>query len=181
MNASLESLLTDVAAARVRYVDFVRQLTEEQAHYKPAPAVWSAVEITEHLFWAEHGGIWGMWRALQAYRAGKPVWTEEHSNRGRSIEEIINLTWQPKEQVPATAAPRMGGTLAFWCASLLSLQQLLEAFCQAVANEDLEAIINPHPISGPLDIRQRLEFLRFHIDRHRGQAATLLSQSNAIP
>jgi hypothetical protein len=172
-NTSVELLLADVAAARIRYVDFVQQLTEQQAQYKPEPAVWSAVEITEHLFWAEHGGIWGMWRALQAYRDGKPVWTGEHSNQGRSIEEIINLTWQPKEQVPATAAPRMGGTLAFWCASLLSLQQPLEAFGQAVANETLEAIIHPHPISGPLDIRQRFAFLRFHINRHREQAGRL--------
>ena len=26
-----------------------------------------------------------------------------------------------------------------------------------------------YPISGPLDVRQRLEFLRFHLDRHRAQ------------
>lgn len=180
-NVLLDPLLADVAAARVRYINFVQQLTEEQAQYKPAPDVWSAVEITEHLFWAEHGGVWGMWRALQAYRDGKPVWTGEHNNRGRSIEEIIDHTWQPKEQVPASAAPRMGGTLAFWCASLLSLQQPLEAFGQAVANEELEAIIHPHLISGPLDIRQRFAFLRFHIDRHRGQVGALLSQINAIP
>ena len=175
---SLQARLADVAAARTRYVDYVSQLTEQQGHYKPASDVWSAVEITEHLFWAEHGGIWGMWRALQAYRDGTPIWMGEHTNRGRSVEEIVALTWQPKEQVPAIAAPRMGGTLAFWCAALLSLQQPLEAFSEAVAGEDLEAIIHPHPISGPLDIGQRFEFLRFHIDRHRGQVAGLINLFN---
>ncbi|WP_185731553.1 hypothetical protein [Larkinella rosea] len=36
-----------------------------------------------------------------------------------------------------------------------------------------EAIIHPHPISGPLDIHQRFAFLRFHIDRHRNQVTDL--------
>ena len=167
---ALQPLLNDVAIARGRYIELVLRLTDQQAQHKPSPDVWSAVEITEHLFWAEQGGIWGMWRALEAHRNGKPVWTGEHTNRGRSIEAIVDQTWQPKEQVPAIAAPRMGGSLAFWCSSLLNLQHLLKDFSQMVRPEELETVIHPHPISGPLDIRQRFEFLRFHIDRHRRQA-----------
>ncbi|AUD02091.1 DinB family protein [Spirosoma pollinicola] len=174
MHPLLKPLLSDIATARTRYISTVTQLTDQQAQYKPLPEVWSALENTEHLFWAEQGGIWGMWRALEAYRNGAPIWTGELTNRGRSIEEVIEKTWQPNEQVPANAAPRLGGTLAFWCASLASLQSLLEAFSYAVDGEDLEAIIHPHPISGPLDIGQRFEFLRFHIDRHRRQIGALL-------
>lgn len=177
----LNALLADVATARNHYLRLVHPLSEQQAHSKPSPAGWSIVEITEHLYWAEQGGIWGMWRALQACRDGKPVWTGEHTNRGQSIEEIVDRTWQPKEQVPAIAAPRMGGTLAFWGASLLSLQQPLEAFSHAIANDDPEAIIHPHPISGPLDIRQRFAFLRFHIDRHRQQAGLLITNLQNRP
>lgn len=169
MHPALKPLLTEVATARTRYLDLVLGLTDQQAQYKPSPDAWNAVEITEHLFWAEQGGIWGMWRALQSYRSGMPVWTGEHTNRDRSIEEIVHLTWQPKEQVPPIAAPRLSGALAFWCFSLMSLQRMLESFSLALEKEDLEAIIHPHSISGPLDIRQRFEFLRFHIDRHRGQ------------
>jgi hypothetical protein len=29
--------------------------------------------------------------------------------------------------------------------------------------------VYPHFLSGPLDARQRLEFLRFHIERHTAQ------------
>lgn len=169
----LRPLLSDVAAARTRYVEVVGKLTNEQMTYKPSPEVWSPVEITEHLYWAEQGGIWGMWRALQAYRDGTPVWAGEHTNRGKSIELIVAETWQEKEKVPAIAAPRMGGTLPFWAASLTSLQQPLEAFSQDVTADELEVVIHPHPISGPLDIRQRFDFLRFHIDRHRRQVEGL--------
>ncbi len=151
-------------------------MTDEQANWKPADDVWNAVDITEHLFWAEQGGILGMWKVLRAKQEGKPVWEGERIHQGLSIEEIVARTWQPKEKVPAVAAPRLGGPVGFWVVSLAGLQQPLENFCSELVNEDLEAIIHPHPISGPLDIRQRLEFLRFHIDRHRHQVAALRQQ-----
>ncbi len=171
---ALEELLQSVGTARNRYIQYVQQLTEEQAQWKPDPETWSAVENTEHLYWAEHGGIWGMWKILQAKRDGKPpVYAGELIHRGLSIEEIIARTWQPKEKVPPIAAPRMGGSVAFWLAALESLQQPLTKLNQELADEDFEAIIHPHPISGPLDIGQRFEFLRFHIDRHRNQVTNL--------
>ena len=34
----------------------------------------------------------------------------------------------------------------------------------------LRVIAHEHPISGELDFHQRLEFLRFHIERHHLQA-----------
>ncbi|MFM7671814.1 MAG: hypothetical protein ACKO6Q_04400 [Bacteroidota bacterium] len=30
-------------------------------------------------------------------------------------------------------------------------------------------IIYPHPLSGPLNVYQRLEFLRYHMERHQRQ------------
>jgi hypothetical protein len=171
--SQLDQLLSEVAAARVRYLNEVGKLTHEQAHWKPSPNVWSAVENTEHLYWAEHGGIWGIWRALVAKQMGTPVWEGELIHRGLPIETIIERTWQPKEQVPAIAAPRMGGPLIFWLSAFASLHQPLTDLAVALANEDLETIIHPHALSGPLDIRQRFEFLRFHIDRHRNQVRAL--------
>ncbi len=173
--AQLDHLLYEVATARMRYIDEVSKLTEEQAHWKPTPEGWSAVDMTEHLYWAEHGGIWGMWKAFQAKQAGTPSWEGERVHQGLPIETIIGRTWQPKEIVPASAAPRMGGPAAFWLSALASLQQLLSHLATALAREDLETIIHPHPLSGPLDIRQRFEFLRFHIDRHRNQVRALLA------
>jgi hypothetical protein len=171
--AQLAQLLHDVATARTRYTDEVAKLTEEQAQWKPSPDVWNAVDITEHLYWAEHGGIWGMWRALLAQRNGKPVWEGELIHKGLPIETIIERTWQEKEKVPAIAAPRMGGPIAFWLSAFASLQQPLSDLAIAFADDELETVIHPHILSGPLDIRQRFEFLRFHIDRHRAQVLAL--------
>lgn len=167
-------LIQQVAEARFRYLQTINQLTENQAQWKPSPEVWSAVENTEHLYMAELSGTSGIWKALYAKRSGVSLWQGDITHKGSSIEDIVNKTWQPKEKVPPIAAPRLGGPIRLWAVLLESLQSPLEVLGQELANEPLEEIIFPHPISGPLDVRQRLEFLRFHIDRHRNQVESLL-------
>lgn len=162
-------LIRDIALARAQYLKVLTPFSESQAQWQPSPEVWNAVAITEHLFWAEQGGLLGMWKTLHAQRVGQRVWEGEAPHSGLPIEAIIDLTWKAKEQVPAVAAPRMGGPLAFWTGALSGLQVQLEHFAQELRDEDLSIMAHPHPISGPLDLRQRLEFLRFHLDRHRGQ------------
>jgi hypothetical protein len=170
-----QKLIQDVSAARTRYLDQIAQVTEEQSRWKPDPEVWNITEITEHLFWAEQGGIFGMWKTLHAIRDGSLVRTYASIHKDLPIEKVIELTWQPKEKVPAVAAPRLGGPLTFWRTSLHSLQAVLEAFGQDLREEELRLQAHPHPISGPLDFQQRIEFLRFHIDRHREQVSQLIT------
>ena len=43
------------------------------------------------------------------------------------------------------------------------------AFGEVMTDDELAKKAHPHPISGPLTFGQRLAFLGFHIDRHRGQ------------
>lgn len=167
-------LIAAVKAARQSYLDSIRPASEAQALWKPSPDVWNLVEITEHLYWAEHGGILGMWKTLHAIRAGEVEGTFEGKHRDLSIQEIVQRTWQPKEQVPAVAAPRMGGTLIFWREALTSLQSVLDQFGSALRPEELRLQAHPHPISGPLDFHQRLEFLAFHLNRHQEQALALM-------
>jgi hypothetical protein len=173
MNNALNNLINEVAISRNRYLAEVNKLTQQQAEWKPSPEVWNVVEITEHLFWAEQGALFGMWKIIEAHKQGKIGWTGEAIHAGLSVEEIIEKTWQEKEIVPAVAAPRLGGTIAFWSASLHSLQGILEKFGEEMNDDSLEIMTHPHPISGAMNVRQRLEFLRFHIDRHRSQLLSL--------
>ena len=49
----IQNLIDAIATARYRYLALTQQFTESEANWKPQPAVWNLVEITEHLFWAE--------------------------------------------------------------------------------------------------------------------------------
>jgi hypothetical protein len=173
MNQALNKLIKEVEISRNRYLAEVNKLTQQQAEWKPSLEVWNVVEITEHLFWAEQGGIFGMWKIIEAHKEGKIGWTGEAIHAGLSVEDIIVKTWKEKEIVPAVAAPRLGGTIAFWSASLRSLQGILEKFGEELNDDSLEIMTHPHPISGAMNVHQRLEFLRFHIDRHLEQVFSL--------
>ena len=167
--SEVRALIAEVAMARQRFLDGMRGLTYEQRTFRPAVGEWNAEEVTEHLVRAEQSGVYKIWQAAEGVQRGTPVWQGEPVHRGLSIEEIIARTWQPKEQAPDVAVPQWHGPLAFWVASLAACQVALEPLADVLAGMALAQIIAPHPISGPLDADQRLQFLRWHLDHHRRQ------------
>jgi hypothetical protein len=171
---TIANLIQEVSRARNEYLLQIDNLSESQALWKPEPEVWNIVEITEHLYWAEQGGVFGMWKTLDAIRSGKIERTYDFHHKDMSIEQIIEITWKTKEEVPGIAAPRFGGTLPFWKASLQSLQIVLDAFGNELQEDELKVQAQAHPISGALNFHQRFEFLRFHIERHSKQVHELL-------
>lgn len=171
----VQKLVMEVAAARSRFIEQIANVSEIQARWKPNPEVWNIIENTEHLYWAEQGGILGMWKTLHSIREEEMIRTFEFDHKGLSIEQVVEKTWQPLEQVPAVVSPQLGGSLSFWKTSLLNMQNVLEAFAQDLQDDELRLQAQHHPISGALDFHQRLEFLRFHIDRHRGQVSQLIT------
>lgn len=170
----MENLFTTISTARSEYLQTAKLFTETQAQNKPNHDIWNAVEITEHLYWAEQGGILSIWKTLMANKKGEAIWEGEKIHKGKAMETIIAETWKEKEEVPAVAAPRLGGPIAYWMAMLGSLEQVLFNLQNIITEEDLTLMTPPHPISGPFDVGQRLEFLAFHINRHKVQLSNLL-------
>ena len=130
--------------------------------------------------WAEYSGVSKIWGAAEGWHHGRPVWIGEHTNRSQSIEQIIERTWKPKEIAPPIATPHIGGPLPFWTESLRGCQTILERLILVLDGADLEAILFPHFLSRPLDAGQRLEFLRFHLDRHQKQIERVM-ESEGFP
>jgi hypothetical protein len=167
--ATVEELTRQVAEARQAFIAQANLFSEHSSKWKASPENWCATEITEHLFWAEQGGLLGMWKSLHGHREGKPVWPGANPHKDLTIEEIVNKTWEEKEIVPPIAAPRIGGPIAFWIISLNDLQNNLNALAKELTDDELQIMTQPHPISGPLNMHQRFEFLRFHLNRHEKQ------------
>ena len=170
---NLTALLQDVAVARQQFIQAASGLTVEQCTFKSSPDVWSIVDNVEHMFWAEMTGINGMWKTLEAIKQNKPIWQGDAIHHGLPIETIIDKTWKEKEQVPEISKPRWGGSVEYWIVALKNCQSLLEELCRAMDGYDPENIIYPHAISGPLNVVQRLEFLRFHLNRHQHQVENI--------
>ena len=159
----LETQIASVNETRRRVLDFLDDVSEGQSAFKPAPESWCLQEIVEHLALAEEIGGLFIWRAIET------PWDGEHPHQGLSIEEVVGKTWAPKVEAPEPARPRFGGPLAYWCARLAGAETMLDELGRELSGRDLARIIYPHVLSGPLDAGQRIDFLRFHMERHLGQ------------
>ena len=176
--AEIDTLIADVASARRRVMAAIAGITEERATWQPAPGEWSVAQVVEHLVLAEHSGIIRMWQAVIGLECGRPVWQGEPVHRGKAIEQNIAETWREREAAPPNATPQTNGPLAYWAASLEACQPVLIALGDVLAPFDLEEVIAPHFLSGPLDARQRFEFLRWHMDHHRQQIAEIMARQH---
>ena len=168
MSNEVIDLVASVEKARASVLESVRDLTEVQGGFKPSENEWSVAEVMEHLYLAELAGITKVWSALEAVRAGR-AWADALPNKGKKIDQVVSETWKPKEVAPQIATPFMGGPLRSWCSAFGSLTKVLADLAVELEAEKLDEVIFPHVLSGPLDARQRLDFLRFHMERHLGQ------------
>lgn len=171
------TLILSVEKSRAALLNSVAGLSEAQANFRPAEGQWSVVEILEHLYLAEVSGVTKIWAALDGLRAGR-VWTEGLPNRGKSIEDVVASTWKAKEVAPPIATPHIGGPLEFWVSATRSLPGILSELGGRLDRVNLEEVVFPHYLSGPLDARQRLDFLRFHIERHADQIARVRTSAS---
>lgn len=169
---NIDELFSSIAAARRDLLAATSGLTNAQGAFRPSPDVWTVAENVEHLVLAEMSGATKICQAADDARAGR-LWTGDNPNAGLSIEEIVARTWKPREAAPPIATPHMGGTLRYWESALAACEPMLAAVRAALEGLDLRTVIFPHFLCGPLDAVQRLEFLRFHIERHRAQIERL--------
>jgi hypothetical protein len=166
MKKAINNELKKIKASRARVLNEISNISFEEGAKKISPESWSMQEVIEHLVLAERGGFDLIYTAAEKYRSGDPVWTGKSENSGLSIEEIIDRTWKPKETAPASATPTGKWSLEIWAAHFRNCDDLLQNLYKALEGLPLNEVIYPHFLCGPLDAIQRLEFIRFHIERH---------------
>lgn len=173
MENKINVLLSAIKESRKRIIDLIANINADDGAFRLAQDQWSVQEIIEHLVLAERGGFDLIYTAAENYRIGKPVWSGNSENNGLSIEEIINKTWKTKEKAPPSATPQSKWSLAIWTCHFRNCDDLLLNLIPILKDLPLEKVIYPHFLCGPLNVIQRLEFIRFHIDRHFRQISIL--------
>lgn len=171
----LNNLLGDIKKARAILLGHLHGLNSEQGRRKNKQGSWSLQEIVEHLVLAERGGFDLIYTAAEKYRTGSPVWQGESENNGLTIEKIIERTWKPRENAPDSAWPGGKWSLGVWMAHFRNCDDLLGNLPEALEGLPPEKVIYPHFLCGPLNVIQRLEFIRFHIERHSNQVLEVKS------
>ena len=171
------ALVESIESARRTLLGRISGLAEGQTTFRPADGQWNVLEVVEHLYLAELSGVSKIWAALEDVRGGHQ-WSEARPNAGQPIEAVVAATWKPKEVAPPIATPHIGGPLSFWVAATRSLTPILARLGSELESVPLEAVVFPHYLSGPLDGRQRFEFLRYHVERHLGQIDRIQSSKS---
>lgn len=171
----LRSLVAAAGEARFGILALTAALDDAAGAWQPGEGEWPVQAIVEHLVLAEQSGVQFVWRAVRGVRSGTPLWAGEHVHRGLPIAEVIARTWRFREEAPPNATPQQAAPLSYWRAVLEAQQPILAALAQELAGLDLETVIYPHFLSGPLDARQRLEFISWHIAHHRQQLEAVLA------
>jgi len=173
MNSKIVKLLAEIKESRARINSEISSLTAVQGAQKKSYDSWSIQEVIEHLVLAERGGYDLICTAAEQFKNHNPVWSGTSENEGLTIEEVIERTWKPKEDAPESAIPKGSWSLSVWVSHFKNCDDLLSDLTVKLKDLPLTQVIYPHFLCGPLNAIQRLEFIRFHIDRHFKQVKSI--------
>jgi DinB superfamily len=179
MSEEVLELLRRAEAARSEVFSRLDRLSDEEAHTRPSEGAWSVAEIVEHLTLSEGFGIAGLWRAAAeaAFGGGSDPLPPELA--ARSVDEIFSGATR-RIVSPEAVVPSSGGTpLGYWVARFRASGVLLAALGEELDRVGMESVIMPHFVAGDLDGRQRMQFFRWHVERHLSQIDRTIEEISA--
>ena len=140
-------------------------LSADQTTFRVGPGRWSILMVLEHVVIAEEIMLADIQRTATAGPAGRAPKSPEAFHRViKVLEKDIPV------EVPVPELEPMGGVslddlIVRWEAARTGLRQALEE----IPPETLTTPICRHPVAGPMDARETLEFLAVHLDHHLRQ------------
>ena len=164
LDKSPEVLAGEIEEARTRFLDLVDALADTEVLASVGEGRWSPLQYLEHLVRAEEATLWRMFGSVEAARSGRPGPVSPTPEL--SIEEVVDRTWAPRVDSPPLAVPAWTGSPRYWTLRMRRNRSLVDAFAEHVADAEMDSVAYEHPISGPFTMRQGMEFVRFHIERH---------------
>ncbi len=162
-----------IVQARARIIEKACCLSADETLFKPDPSVWCVSEILEHVYLCEMWVLADIWSRAEAdsVRSEPEI---ESADQGDTFEAIIRPFDAQKIKAPEPLIPSGTGNARFWVEALRANQEIVDALPQLFSETDPRKIVFPHFIVGPLNVIQWLEFLPYHLDRHRVQIEGLM-------
>lgn len=141
---------------------------------KPAPDVWSPVEVLYHLYLTERASMLGV---QQFIKSGKKtdivnVWTDLR------IYKLLLGNYLPLKVKAPKAVATMPEDLSITQvqADWKAFRQSFEAWLQTLSAEAFEQTVFRHPLAGNLSLARMIQFFSIHLARHTKQIEARLSR-----
>ena len=177
--SDVDGLLAAIERVRDHVLREASGLDAALIHRRPSREGWSVAQIIEHLVLAESYGIAGLWRAADLARSGGGPLPLDPAVAARSVDEVF-ADLPSRVAAPDAVTPEADGRpVRYWMARLRAHSTLLAELGRELREVGLERVVFPHFVAGPLDGRQRLEFFRWHLERHLGQILRTMEEVSA--
>ncbi|RMF88794.1 MAG: DinB family protein [Nitrospinota bacterium] len=177
--SDLGALLTEIQEARSRILQAVEGVSEEQARYKRSPEEWSIQEVLEHLTLAEESILKLVSGTINRLKAGKSLYSGEHTNKGLTIKEIV-AKGPAKAKAPEPVQPTAAIPWNELRERYRAIDRQLPEQFRLFEEVDLRSLLYPHAFLGVMDMHQWLELIYAHAQNHLKQIEAI-QQSPGYP
>lgn len=157
----------------------IERLSRDQLSWSPAPEKWNILQVLAHLIKAESLSLKFIERSYMRY--------SELPDAGiSSAIRFQLLKWGLKLPI-SYKAPAMADTTGYspdfdeifndW----ERVRNRLKVFIEECDEVSLRKALYKHPRAGDLNLRQAIEFMRFHVNHHEKQLQNLIEAVKNLP
>jgi len=172
----IPSLIRQTDEERNQMIALVQHLSDEQDQYKlprksgPSMKIRSTSSSPKSPAPAKSGP------QPQAFEKANPSGPANTPTADNPSKKSSLAPGNRKKRTAHRHAPHRRTPYPTWLGYLQLAQALLDKIEPVLTGLDPEAVLFPRFLCGPLDAAQRVDFLRFHINRHRGQILALMAE-----
>lgn len=165
MLAPVQEIWDGLESRRERLLAELRPLAEEQLAYRPRSGAWSLQEVAQHVMLTERVTVEAMVRH-RGKRSGRRRFRQRIGYA--LVWAVLRLGLRARNPV-RMVAPERDVKLAEVEREWLEVRRELRGFLAGLGEEGMRQAALKHPIAGPLDVREALDFLMLHFDHHLRQ------------
>ena len=165
MIAELKIRYDALEAKRQVVFELLYSLSADQITFRVGPGRWSILIVLEHVIIAEELVLADIRRAGTSGTAGTAPKSPETFHMVIKVLEKDIPVEVPLPELEPTGVVSLDDLIVRWEAARTGLRQALEK----IPSETLTAPICRHPVAGPMDARETIEFLAVHLDHHLRQ------------
>jgi len=165
MIADLKIRYNALEAKRQVVFELLYSLNVDQITYQGGPGHWSILMVLEHMVIAEEMVLADIQRAGTAGPAGSaPKSPEAFSMVIKVLEKDIPVE-VPLPEMEPSGGVSLDDLIIRWENARSGLRRVFDR----VPPETLAVPMGRHPVAGPMDARETLEYLAVHLDHHLRQ------------